>query len=98
MGQTVVEKKSKNKIKVPKLYKVMLLNDDYTTMEFVIEVLKNIFGKEEAEAFRIMQEVHKNGKGTAGVYSYDIAQSKVVRVEALAKQNSFPLKAVLEEE
>ncbi len=76
----------------------MVLNDDYTTMDFVIQVVMIIFGKTEEEAFVIMQQVHEKGKGVVGTYPYDIAKSKVIRVENLAKEHNFPLKAVLEEE
>ena len=85
-------------IKEPELYKVIMLNDNYTTMEFVVEILIEIFGKTEAEARKIMLEVHKQGRGVAGIYVYDIALSKVEQVERKAKSKGFPLKCVVEKE
>lgn len=82
----------------PKKYKVLLLNDDYSTMEFVIEVLIKIFRKDIEEANAIMLNVHKNGKSVCGIYSYEIAATKVAQVKANARKAQFPLKAVLEEE
>jgi ATP-dependent Clp protease adaptor protein ClpS len=85
-------------IKEPKKYKVYLLNDDYSTMDFVIEVLTTIFRKTQEEATKIMMNVHHNGKEVCGVYTYEIASTKVVQVKNAAKQKGFPLKAVMEEE
>jgi ATP-dependent Clp protease adaptor protein ClpS len=80
----------------PPLYKVILLNDDYTPMEFVVDILKMVFNKPHAEATRIMLHVHQNGMGVAGVYPYEIAETKVRNVDELAKQNEYPLKCVME--
>ena len=85
-------------VKEPDLYKVVMLNDNYTTMEFVVEILIEIFGKTEADARKIMLTVHKRGRGVAGVYVYDIAISKVEQVERKAKEKGFPLKCVVEKE
>ena len=84
-------------IREPKLYRVILINDDYTTMDFVIEILIVVFHKPAAEATRIMLDVHKNGKGFCGVYTYDIATTKIDRVHVLARKREFPLKCTLEE-
>ncbi|HEX6943226.1 MAG TPA: ATP-dependent Clp protease adaptor ClpS [Gemmatimonadaceae bacterium] len=81
----------------PTLYKVILLNDDYTTMEFVVQVLEDVFQKSPAEAFRIMMHVHVNGRGIAGVYPWEIAEAKAEKVIAMARESGFPLKAVTEE-
>lgn len=89
--------KDEQEIREPKLYRVILHNDDYTTMEFVIEILIVVFHKPAAEATRIMLDVHKKGKGICGVYHYDIAATKVTQVHTLARQREFPLKCSLEE-
>ena len=89
---------SKFRVKEPELYKVVMLNDNYTTMEFVVNVLVDIFGKTEAEARRIMLAVHKEGRGVVGIYVYDIALSKVDQVDKRAKAKGFPLKCVVEKE
>jgi len=86
------------KTRKPPLFKVVLLNDDYTPMEFVVELLKLVFNKPHAEATRIMLHVHQNGIGVAGVYPYEIAESKVRTVEELARENQYPLKCVMEKE
>ena len=75
----------------PPMYRVVLHNDDYTTMEFVVHILRTIFHKSEQESERIMLDVHKKGKGICGVYTREIAQTKVEQVKVLAKQNQFPL-------
>ena len=82
----------------PKKYKVLLLNDDYSTMDFVIDVLTNIFKKTQDESTAIMLNVHKNGKAVCGVYIHEIAATKVAQVKANARKAQFPLKAILEEE
>jgi ATP-dependent Clp protease adaptor protein ClpS len=96
-GGEVLER-TKQEIKRPELYKVLLLNDDYTTMDFVVEVLEVIFNKQPAEAFRIMMMVHTQGKGLCGVYPYEIAETKVEAVVNRARDNGFPLKAAMEPE
>lgn len=85
-------------IKKPKLYKVIMHNDDYTTMEFVVDILTGIFNKTSAEATKIMLDVHKKGSGVAGIYSYDIASTKINHALREAKSNGFPLKLSLKEE
>jgi ATP-dependent Clp protease adaptor protein ClpS len=82
----------------PPMYKVMLLNDDYTTMEFVVEVLVYVFRKSPEEATRIMLNVHRNGVGVCGIYPYEVAETKVNKVETLARENGFPLKCIMERE
>lgn len=84
-------------IREPKLYRVVLLNDDYTTMDFVVEVLVTIFHKPVAEAVRIMMEVHRRGKGTCGVFTYDIAATKISLVHQVAQKREFPLRCSMEE-
>ena len=81
----------------PKLFKVLLHNDNYTTMDFVVHVLETIFYKSSAEATQIMLNVHQKGVGVCGIYTYDVAESKVTQVHMLAKQNQFPLKSSMEE-
>jgi len=78
------------------MYRVLLHNDDYTTMDFVVHVLKTIFHKNEQESERIMLAVHEKGKGVCGIYTREIAQTKVEQVKVLAKQNQFPLLATYE--
>jgi ATP-dependent Clp protease adaptor protein ClpS len=97
-GDTVVERRTRpeTRTKKPQMYKVILLNDDYTPMEFVVEILKTVFHKEHAEATRIMLHVHQNGMGVAGVFPYEIAETKVRTVDELARQSEFPLKCVME--
>ncbi len=85
-------------VKKPPLYKVLLHNDDYTTMEFVIYILESVFRKSEAEASQIMWAVHEKGLGVAGVYTYEIAEAKVNKVSKMAKAHDFPLLCTLEEE
>ena len=93
-----VKERSEVKKQDPTLYKVVLLNDDYSTMQFVIEVLETVFTKSPAEAYRVMMHVHVNGKGLAGVYPWDIAETKVDTVTTMARTQGYPLKAVIEEE
>jgi ATP-dependent Clp protease adaptor protein ClpS len=80
----------------PELYKVLLLNDDYSTMDFVIEVLETVFQKSPAEAYRIMIHVHTKGQGLAGVYPWEVAETKVATVTEMAKDAGFPLRATIE--
>ena len=92
-----VQTQSKPKTETPKLFRVILLNDHYTTMEFVVEVLMRVFHKPVAEATRIMLDVHRKGQGTVGVYTRDIAETKVSQVHALAREREFPLRCTLED-
>lgn len=87
----------RSKAKPPQQYKVVLLNDDYTTMEFVIEVLETIFGMNRERATQIMLKVHQEGSAVCGVYPRDIAETKVAQVAAFARQHEHPLRCVLEE-
>ncbi|MBU3803137.1 MAG: ATP-dependent Clp protease adaptor ClpS [Candidatus Cellulosilyticum pullistercoris] len=93
----ILSQKSKVKVKKPKQYKVIMHNDDYTTMEFVIEVLVRIFNKKLEEAQKVMLDVHKAGKGIAGIYSYDIAMTKASTAMNWAKEEGFPFKLSVEE-
>jgi ATP-dependent Clp protease adaptor protein ClpS len=81
----------------PALFKVVLLNDDYTTMDFVIQVLEAIFQKSPAEAYQIMMHVHRNGRGIAGVYPWEVAETKADTVRSLAAEAGYPLRATIEE-
>lgn len=84
--------------KKPKLYKVILLNDNYTSMEFVVKVLIVVFHKSNADANQIMLTIHHKGKGIVGTYTYDIALTKISQVEQMAAQRGYPLAAVIEPE
>jgi ATP-dependent Clp protease adaptor protein ClpS len=92
-----VQERVQPRTREPAHYKVVLLNDDYTTMEFVIHVLEAVFHKSPAEAYRIMMHVHVNGSGIAGVYPWELAETKVETVTSLARRAEFPLRATLEE-
>ena len=85
------------KLKRPPLYRVILLNDDYTPMEFVVQVLEKVFGMDRKTATRVMLEVHTKGKGICGVYTYEIAETKVAQVTSLAQQHQHPLLCTMEE-
>ena len=93
-----VLEKERQETKEPSLYRVVLLNDDYTTMEFVIHVLETVFHKSPVEATQIMLSVHKKGAGLCGVYTREIAETKVVTVHDMAVKNKFPLKCTMEKE
>jgi ATP-dependent Clp protease adaptor protein ClpS len=92
-----VKERVDSKKQDPTLYKVVLVNDDYTPMEFVIHVLETIFQKSPAEAFRIMMQVHLNGSGVAGIYPWEVAETKADKVISLASEAGHPLKATIEE-
>lgn len=94
----VTETRTKEKLKRPPLYKVLLHNDNYTTMEFVVAVLREVFSKPEPEAYAIMLNVHKTGIGVAGVYTYEIAETKIRTTERLAREHEFPLRLSMEPE
>ncbi len=85
-------------VEEPKKYKVLLLNDDFSTMDFVVEILMKIFRKTQEQSADITLKVHNNGKAVCGVYTYEIASTKVAQVKHNAKKSGFPLKAILEEE
>lgn len=86
------------KLKHPQLYKVLLHNDDYTTMEFVVLVLRSVFHHSESEAVNIMLHVHRRGVGVAGVFSYEIAETKAAKVMRLAREHEYPLRCSVEPE
>lgn len=90
--------KEKKKLARPPLWKVLLHNDDYTTREFVVWILQGIFRKGEAEAVSIMLRVHREGVGVAGIYPHDLAETKVEKVRALARQHEYPLLCTMEPE
>ena len=90
--------REKQKLKKPKLYKVIMHNDNYTTMEFVVDILMRVFNKSQSEATNIMLKIHNNGFGICGVYPYDIAVTKTEIVHYLADKNKFPLKCSVEPE
>lgn len=95
---TGVATKVRPKTKKPSLYRVLLLNDDYTPMEFVVAVLQEVFGKNQDDAMRIMMHVHKHGVGECGVYPYEIAETKVTLVMDAARKNQHPLQCVMEKQ
>lgn len=97
-GTTKLKNRAASGTKRPSMYKVVMLNDNYTTMEFVVDILKKIFNKTAIEATEIMLSVHHNGKGVAGIYSYDIAMTKTKQVKDEARKSGFPLKCILEKE
>lgn len=95
-SETGVVTRTKPKTKKPAMYKVIMLNDDYTPMEFVILVLERFFSKSQEEATRIMLHVHQKGVGVCGVFTYEVAETKVQQVMDLAKQHQHPLQCTLE--
>lgn len=97
-GETQLLTKRRQKTKRPSLYRVVMLNDDYTPMDFVVWVLQKIFHKGMEEATRLMLEVHHKGKSVVGVYTHDVARTKVQQVHSAAEQNEHPLQCVLEVE
>jgi ATP-dependent Clp protease adaptor protein ClpS len=97
-NEDAVLSETREKLEKPPLYKVLIHNDDFTTMEFVVVVLRDIFNRPEGEAFRIMLQVHMEGVGVAGVYTYEIAQMKAEKATSLARENEFPLLFTIEEE
>ncbi|MFW5654828.1 MAG: ATP-dependent Clp protease adapter ClpS [Roseicyclus sp.] len=97
-GETSVITKTKPKTQRPPMYKVLLLNDDYTPMEFVVHVLERFFGVSHAQAVEIMLTVHKKGVAVVGVFSYEIAETKVAQVMDFARRNQHPLQCTMEKE
>ena len=93
-----LDTEDEQKIELPKKYKVILHNDDYTPMEFVVEILIDVFKKDELTATNIMLNVHNQGQGVCGIYTYEIAETKVARVMDLAQQHEYPLRASMEAE
>lgn len=96
-GGGLAEEVAPPKLKRPPLYRVILLNDDYTPMEFVVQVLEKVFSMDRNTATRVMLEVHTKGKGICGVYTYEIAETKVAQVTSLAQQHQHPLLCTMEE-
>lgn len=96
-GYGAAVEEAKPEIKEPPLYRVVLLNDDYTPMEFVVGILQSIFGMERAQATQVMLEVHTRGKGICGVYRFEIAETRVAQVMSIAKQHQHPLLCTMEE-
>jgi ATP-dependent Clp protease adaptor protein ClpS len=97
-GGTSTKTRSHLRLSPPVLWKVILHNDDFTTQEFVVWVLQSVFRKDEAEAVRIMLEVHRKGRGVAGIYPYDVADTKAAQVKAMAEAKEFPLLCTVEPE
>ncbi|WP_072681657.1 ATP-dependent Clp protease adapter ClpS [Arcobacter sp. LA11] len=93
-----IELDSDLEVSEPKKYKVFLLNDDYSTMDFVIDILTKVFRKNVDQATQIMLNIHNNGKAICGIYTHEIASTKVTQVKTLAREKGFPLKAMMEEE
>jgi ATP-dependent Clp protease adaptor protein ClpS len=98
VSETKGEVKSEKKVKEPSMYRVLLHNDDYTTMEFVVEVLVHIFHKTIEDATRIMLNVHEKGIGVCGVYTFEVAETKVDTVHSIARDHGFPLKCSMEKD
>lgn len=96
-GGEVLDKR-REKTQLPKLYRVILHNDDFTTMEFVVNVLEGIFNKSPAEAYGIMMQVHVQGQGVCGAYTFEVAETKIATVHEQAHDAGFPLRASMEEE
>lgn len=95
---TITKVKPEKKLKRPQLYRVLLHNDDYTTREFVVQVLHSVFHLGEQDAIRVMLHVHHNGVGVAGVYTKEVAETKIQTVERLAREQEFPLRLSMEPE
>ena len=96
-GFDLAVEEARPKVKQPPLYRVVLINDDYTPMEFVVDILETIFGMERTRATQVMLEVHTKGKGICGVYNYEIAETKVAQVMGIAQQHQHPLLCEMEE-
>jgi len=96
-GHDLAVEEVRPKIKRPPLYRVVLINDDFTPMEFVVEILESVFGMERTRATQVMLEVHTKGKGVCGVYNFEIAETKVAQVMGMAEQHQHPLLCTMEE-
>jgi len=96
-GHELVVEEARPKLKRPPLYRVILVNDDFTPMEFVVEILQGVFRMERTSATRVMLEVHTEGKGVCGEYTYEIAETKVAQVNSIAQQQQHPLLCTMEE-
>jgi ATP-dependent Clp protease adaptor protein ClpS len=93
----ITQTRTERRLQKPRMYKVLLHNDDYTTMEFVVYVLQGIFHRSETDAVQIMLHVHKNGIGVAGVYTREVAETRITQVEALARSHEYPLRCSMDE-
>lgn len=93
----LAEAPARPEIKEPPLFKVVLINDDYTPMDFVVEILRLYFGMSDEQSFQVMIDIHKKGKGVAGVFTRDIAETRVEQVNGAAQANGHPLKSLMEE-
>jgi ATP-dependent Clp protease adaptor protein ClpS len=93
-----VEVESEESLTFLKRYKVVLLNDDFTSMDFVVEILMEVFSHQLDSAINIMLNIHREGRGICGVYTYEVAETKISQVKKRAKENEYPLKAIMEEE
>lgn len=96
-GHDLAVEEARPKIKTPPLYRVVLINDDYTPMEFVVDILESVFGMERTRATQVMLEVHTKGKGVCGVFNFEIAETKVAQVMGMAQQHQHPLLCTMEE-
>ena len=94
----VTETRNEQKVTRPRMYRVLMHNDDYTTREFVVDVLRSVFHHSEPEAVRIMMHVHYNGMGVAGVFTREVAETKIQTVEQLAREREYPLRLSMEPE
>ena len=95
-NEVLIQKNTKKKLKRPSLYKVIMLNDDFTPMDFVVYLLKTFFQKNNDEASKIMLEIHNKGSGICGVFTYEIAETKILKVINTSRNNGFPLFCILE--
>ena len=95
-NDSFIKTQTKEKLKKPSLYKVLILNDDYTPMEFVVYLLKSFFNKSNEEATKILLHVHQNGIGVCGIFSYEIAETKVIQVLDTSRKNNHPLQCTME--
>ena len=95
---TLTETRSEQKVEHPRMWRVLLHNDDYTTQDFVVWVLESIFHKPRGEAFAIMMSVHRSGLGVAGIFTYDVAETKVKTTKQMAEEHEFPLLVTMEPE
>ena len=95
-SKIIIEPKKKVKLNLPKMFKVLLLNDDFTPMEFVVDVIKKVFLKSDDEATRLMLKIHTEGMAVCGIYPYEIAETKMNQVLKLAKEQQHPLQSIIE--
>jgi ATP-dependent Clp protease adaptor protein ClpS len=96
-GYELAVEEARPKVKRPPLYRVVLINDDFTPMEFVVDILESVFGMERTRATQVMLEVHTKGKGVCGVFNFEIAETKVAQVMGIARQHQHPLLCTMEE-